>query len=658
MSSNQSPTIMAFQTPDSSYFKSKVPGIPNNHPINNEKNHNKLLNHIQQRILFSLSTRDSLAGRFANIDKELAGFQVLDYQDRQRLRDNQRGRGPKPIETNLQLTQMQLDEQVTYLMNVFAPDDGMYKAVSSKDKQNIANGFALALNQHAAKFQHYRNLSMGFMAMLKYNLGGWETEWREVRGTKLKNKGGTKLLQADRNATLYKGNALKAIDMYNFFFDVSVDPVDLPLYGEYYATVDAVREFQLQQMEARGEVIGTFRFLGNNLRGYAAANAGSRLWKAKPTIRQDGASEGGTGSTNWDKFWAAGGYGTLANVEVSAAYEKMVFTGWINPSEFGLSKENMLQIWRIKLINCEYIVHAEYLNNAHGMLPVGIGRPVDDEMRNETKSYAEMLLPLQRFASFLINIHQKSARKSLFGIKLYNPNVVDLTQLYKDDGDGVAGMVAARASSYDFDLTKAVHELRDAPDTQWTMRDFGAVLEIMQRFLPTDMLRQVADLERATLYQAAATVQSGNRRSLKMAKTLNDQALNSIRFQMMYNTFQYGDEVNIIDPTTGAEVKADPAEFRDTNIEFDISDGLKSIDKLMTMNIVMDMLKTLVQTPEAYQEVDIIGLLSHYTSQFGDKTDLSQFRRRALPPTGEMTPEQQQQALAAQQGNAAAQPGA
>lgn len=639
-------TTVSFTNPDADYFK-KPPGalkdLPPKHPLKNRANHGKLLEYIGDRVTFSAGVRDVFVARLHNIDRELAGFQQLNYSDRKREQDNKRGFGPKPISVNLQLAQMQIDEETTYLLNVFAPDSGIYKAISTKDKQDIANGFALALNQHASKFNHFRHMSKGFNSQLKYNIGGWTTEWREVKGTKLGNKAKT-VLSMEKDQTLYSGNALEHLDMYNFGWDISVNPVDLAMYGEFFYTPDLVRAFQLKQMEARGELHGVARMLAD--RGKGLSNVGL-LYKDKPIIRGDNDAQGRRGNNQWSNTFERAGY-LVGKGEVTDAWEPTAYVMWINPSEFGLSADNEMQIWKFRIVNSRYLGYAERLNNAHGMLPVGVAMPADDEMGIETKSHGEMLLPLQRFASFLLNLHQQSSRKSLHGVKIYNPTVVDLNQMYKDDGDAVAGLIAANPSNYDYDLNRAVKELRDAPDTQWTMRDFGAVMEIMQRFLPTDMLRQVADLERATLYQAAATVQSGNRRSLKIAKTINDQAMNVIRYQMMYNTYQYQQAISIIDPRSGQEVQIDPSQFRESNIEFDISDGLKSIDKLLTLNVIMDVIKTLVQTPDVNQEIDVIGLLDHFTSQYGDKTDLTQFRRKTPPPSADATQQENQQALNAQ----------
>ena len=168
-------------------------------------------------------------------------------------------------------------------------------------------------------------------------------------------------------------------------------------------------------------------------------------------------------------------------------------------------------------------------------------------------------------------------------------------------------------------------QFNDAPDTQNTLTDVAAMDDLMQKVLPTDMLKQVASLERATKYQAAATVQGGNRRNLKIAKIINIQCFEGVRQMQMYNIFQFQESVEMLDQN-GKLTEIDPSKFRESGIESDISDGLKGLDRLMIIEHFKDVINMMLQSQLAMERIDIIAIIDYWTSLIGDKTDFTQFK--------------------------------
>jgi hypothetical protein len=164
----------------------------------------------------------------------------------------------------------------------------------------------------------------------------------------------------------------------------------------------------------------------------------------------------------------------------------------------------------------------------------------------------------------------------------------------------------------------------------------------MQRILPTDILKQVAGLDRATQYQSAATVQGANRRNLKIARIIDTQALSHIRQIQLFNILQYQEKVEILSPE-GDLVEINPAEFRETKIEFAISEGLRGLDRLSMSIAIQEVLNTIIQSQQASQQIDVVALINYWTSFIGDKTDFSQFRIKSL--MDQLPPEQRDQAF-------------
>jgi len=576
-------------------------------------NHEKLMKHLISKLEFSKQMRDTQADKFEKIDRQVYGYQVLDADDEKRLRDTQNGYGVKPTDDVLPLTQIQIDDATTFLIEVLGVDNDLYGAIAPKEKQAVATAFSALMNEHASRFSHIIALNKFLLDAFKYNFAGMIPEWYVVKGTKIKNEIGTGL--ETEYGTVYEGNKLSAIDPYNFFYDVSVPPTMLHSDGEFFATVDVFSTFKIRKMEADEAIYGINRFIDDNTYNI-------RYYREKPAIRAD--SSGGN-STSWLSMLAAGEEKTS-----SKGIELISFYIWLSPKEFGLGTETQQTIYRTTIANGKFVVRMQKMSNAHGLLPIGITMPWEDGFKEETKSYAEILLPLQTFASAQMNIHKKANRKALYGNTFYNKNVLDLGDNY----DPVASKVPVNAP-IDADLRKSILQIFDGPNTENTIRDVGTVIDLMQQILPTDILKQVAGLERATQYQSASVVQGANRRNLKIAKIINGQGFSIVKQIQMFNILQYQPSIEILTPE-GELTQVDVTAFRSTKLEFAISEGLKGIDKLSMILNIKEVLNSILQSQQANQQINVVEIINYWTSMLGDKTDFSQFKFKSeidkLPP--------------------------
>ncbi|MGI9405998.1 MAG: hypothetical protein ACR2O4_06465 [Hyphomicrobiaceae bacterium] len=264
------------------------------------------------------------------------------------------------------------------------------------------------------------------------------------------------------------------------------------------------------------------------------------------------------------------------------------------------------------------------MNNVHGLLPCSVAVPYDDGFGPQTPSAAERITPFQRFASFQFNIHQRAARRRLYGLTFYDPNLAP--ELHNEDADLVAGKIPVNLRGEDVDIRKRILHINDGPDTTQTMQDVDAMVKLMEHVMPTDAFNQVATLERATQYQAAATVMGVSKRNLRLVRTIDDQSLSPARLMMMYNILAEQSAMELIDQNTGNLVNVDPAAFREANMEFKVSDGLLGIDKLTRVLNVKEVLNSVLQSREAASQIDVVDMINHFTSLLGDHTDFAQFR--------------------------------
>lgn len=607
-------------TTDANYTTSfKVPEsikdqVGKNHPYVNEKNHLKLLRHIIERMQMAREVRDTFAQRLRNIDIDVHGFVNLSDEDRERMRENRNGRGgQKPVDVNLPMAEAKLDEMITFLAEVFWPSSGMFQANAAVDQQAAANGLVKSLKTQAKKRQHYSKIVKWFYEALRYNFAAFAIEWVQEAGFKIKNGAG-RAPQVAEDPIIFEGNELDNLDPYNTFYDISCAPSEIAAKGEYFADVKLFSKFSIKKMAAKGDLYGIERFI-NKSGGQMGTSV--TYFEEHPVVRRDYNTISGS-NTDWLRFATGGRYGTIGN-----GIELIRFWTWINPSEFGLSDDDEMQIWRFKVANHLYITDCEHLTNAHNRLPICITIPFDDNLRLQHKSAAEMLVDYNRFASFLMNTHQTATRRKLFGVTIYDPSIVDLQQ----QGTEVAGRIPLLPAGWGKKPEEAVHVYNDAPDTDHLVDQADKVYDMMNKILPTNIQNQVADLERATEFQAAATVQGANRRQFKMAKVIDDQAITSYRYMMIYNTLQYQTKpVNIVGPD-GKTQQVTPDQLRDLDLEEVIGDGIQGIDKIITMHLMQNMLNSILQNKDAATELDVVKFMNYVTQLAGENVDLNQFRK-------------------------------
>ena len=608
----------------------------------------QLAAYLKDRIDYADAKRQRFVDKLQALDRELAGLIKLDLEDQKRKRQSDAQQGVQVTDFKLPFVLVQMDEAATALLQILAPDSGMYSAQAPREQQQIAKGFSALMNKHAEQFGHYENVESFITDVLSYNLGGLAIEWRAITGNRLTNASDPTGMNVQIiRDVVRQGNELRALDMYNFIWDPSVRPHELHDKGEFGCEVRLFSEWQLHRMRENAEIFDLHWL--NELKRNRGATQDAQLvyYKRRPDIPAmvgDHEVQGSDASPNWRAIFS----GKQDDMpEAGSEIELLFYTGWIQPAKFGLpvaenSRRDAYEIWHVVLavISNErlQVVFAQRRDNAHAQLPFALAQPFRPQFGTNYRSYAEFLIPLNRFSSFQFNMHQRAARKALYGVNFFNelkiPILKTNPQRLEYGWIPVSGDVE--------DIGRHVKQVFDAPSTDNTLRDIDATDNIMQKILPTDMLKQVTDLERATRYQAAATVQGSNRRLLKIAKIIDSQALTVARELQMYNILQYQTEMQVIDPS-GALITVNPSEFRDAQLEFVIADGLRGIDKLALIEGMKDVIAFILQSQTASKQIDVVALINYWTSLLGDRTDFSQFKYQS--PFDQLTLEQKQLAL-------------
>jgi hypothetical protein len=608
------------------HAKIKMPSAkgtyPANHPLVNADMHDRLLLYLQQRLYAGKYARDSRLDRLCQIDKQVAGWMSLSKEDRDRQAKNQETGRPVPTEINLPLVFVHLDDMMTYFAQTFAPSQGMFYQTGKPQEQQPAKQIVTLMNNHAIYAGYYREVLLGLYSILKYNIGGYKVNWSKDSGPKLtKNGNGDDILQT---TTVWQGNRLEAIDMYNFLPDPSIHPTKLHCDGEFAAQAFVRSKYWLQRKAALG--------LYYNLESLLREDQGVNQWVyyvSPPKQANLEADE--SGGTNWKAVLSEN---TTTNAGPN--YELVEITINLNPTEWGLvtakdrATRDRYETWKFTICNNNKIISTQYLNNIHGFLPFFFGLLNDDVMSTSSKSVAEILTPLQTFASSLINTHIKSNRKNLWGTTFYDPSMFDMEQVKEGD---VAGRVKMKAQSWGRDIRTGIFKETTPLDTKQTMVDLESVMGIVDKFFPTQSLpSQIASIDRAIDSQVAAVQQGANKRQQKAARLLDETVFRFVRFAMYYNIIQYQpDAEEVTDYYSGNTVKISLDQLRQTDLPFIIGQGLKAIDRQAAAKAMQSIIFALIQAPQAQQGINLLAMIDFWSSMIDIDIDMTQFEIQQQP---------------------------
>lgn len=588
----------------------------------------KLLQYILSRIEYAQRQANSRALNMNEIDTQLLGSVKLKGKDKARAKNNQTGKSAKVTDVNLALGQSQIDTAVTALLDMLVPTDKMYEPFGLADQQSATIALTKELNKAADRFSHIVEYHKMLSDCLRYNLGGCEIKWTDVIGTKLVQSDLGEV-SVQPNSVLFSGNSLKALDMRNTFYDNTVAPEECSLKGGYAGYTEALGISQLNELIERGQLWADY--IDD---GWQPTN-GFIIYNFKPNLRTPATSSKDLQKVSYDKlFGITGSPDKLAFV--TTIYAKL------RAKRFGLPVESDgITIWEFKLIG-ERIVYGKKLVNAHGRLPIVLSSATCDSLDTSMIGYSETLIPMQNFASFLINAKQRGYKKQLYGVTFYDKNRVDMREVLNSTDDNEFEQAYVPVDTSDGQAVgNFITNFNDAPDTSLTMQDLGSAIELMQTLLPTDSRQSLANLSRVSQWQAERTVRETDKRTIKIGRLLSTTLINPIIYQSVYNVLQFKPTLTVVnDDGTTEEVAT--GILLDQDFELNISSALRGLDKDLAADRLRDVINSLIQVPNISADINIIGLVRYWSTLMGLNIDLAQFKVDS--PFDKLTPEQKQAA--------------
>lgn len=628
-----------------------------------ENQHRVLLDYLEARYKSGFQFRNTYKSRWNAIDREVNSYLKLNAEDSERKRKNDRGEGVRPIESKASLIFTRMQEAVTYVHGVLAPDVELYSAVAAKEHKQAAKSFSLKMNRDAQIFGHHRQLMLLIFDSLKYNFAPLLTDYEVRTGLTVANQPSTQGTDVAvppkvEQGVIWQGNRLLAIDPLNFTFDCTLEDLTaLPRDGEFAGYVHQTTDFRLRQLFAQGRA-----FDWDNIAKKTRALQGdvsARYFENHPQILSPHLAAGSAASgyaptMDWVTFFASAQNRSAPGEEHIAARHEVINL-WIHlpPYPFRLVKDrnrSEYELWHFRILNGERVVFAAPVPQTHGMLPFSLAHSLYDRSI-QTQTFAERLSPLQDLQSFELNSHVHETRNGVNGGMLFfDEQVFPQLKEQNEDVRG-GGRFGGQSLASNDNIANKVFQITSQPQ----IADVAANVQLMdalaEEALPSQMARQVAGLDRATQFQAAAVVAAASRRMLTIAMLIDTTALTPSRHMQHHNLLVLGPPQQLITPE-GELVDANPAQWREAKLEFTLSSGLRGMDRLTFIFHIKEVLNAILQNQNAAASFDVPAIINYWTQLIGDYTDFTQFKIQS--PIDALPPEQRNAAyellLQAQQG--------
>ncbi len=586
--------------------------------------HSALLDFLTSRLKSGNQDRTSRLLRYSRIDKLISTWQKLSKEDAQRAAIEDNTGKQQAIPMNIPILAAHLEDSVSFFAEIFAPQGRDFYVLAPRDLSEPAKELAKKMNRDTKSRKYYKAICGCMRSLLKYNLGGLSVRYEEGSGVGQLAEG---------------GNRIEAIDMYNYLYDPSIQELDrIPTEAEWAARISQKNRSWFLRRGLRKELARIDRLFDEARKKNVEMNQAT-FFKYAPSfvgLSEDGEDDR-SGSRNaqgvdWESYGASLSTDTTVPIQ---GFELIEMYCWLSPEEFGLDVSageqaagddsqgldkhgNSYSLWRFLIADTSQIVLAEKVSaeTESEEIPHYFAFYTQDDMKGSQRSNMEMMRPFQRLISFLFNIIVAGARKNIWGLKGYDPQMFDLTKIQQGD---VAGNIPSKVPGRD--VRSGLMTLDSSSGTERVFEMLGAVREIMQSLYPAQALpAQIAGIDRAVKNQVSAVMQGVARRLHMTARLLDDDLLGPMRMQAYRNLAAFDSDG--LDGLTEEEVGKI------------LSSGMGQLNKEVLVADLRELIFALMQNPESAAQFDLPGLFTQLSRFMNSPVDLGEFVVQAAPPAG------------------------
>lgn len=551
---------------------------------------------------------------------------------------NYMGDARKMQNMTVPVVQPQVEATVGYLTEVFCTGEPFFGVVAPPSQVDTGLQLESVIGDNSRRFGWRAEYVKCFRDGLKYNLMAMEKAWEKKKVFSIINDFTQRESEAGVSSEeAYAGNFARRIDLYNIILDTRVLPNKVHSHGEFVGYVELMPRTALKQLiidlgsGSTMNVTEAFRSSGNT---YVVGNKAPGEYYIpliNPLALLSPSSNYGTNWTSW-----LAGVSNNGNLEYRDLYEVATLYIRVLPSDFNLNlpAKNTPQIFKLIVVNKQWIVFCKRMTNAHNFLPIVVGQPFDDGLGYQAKSFGDNVTPYQEMASSLWSAGIESKRRLVFDRIFYDPSRVSKADI--DQTSSVA-RIPVKPGAYGKPVQDAVYSTNYRDDS------VVGVLQMAQQ------VQQMAQTANGTNNVQQGQFQKGNKTKFEfetvmnksdwhprlLAITLEDSWFAPLKEITKMNIIQYQGPAELYNFQQQKSVKINPQDLRKSVLQFKMTDGQTPSEKLLSLDVLGQVAQLGMAVPEINAQYDVVGMLLYSFKSQGAYW-LDSFKR---------TPEQMQQYL-------------
>lgn len=490
----------------------------------------------------------------------------------------------------------QVDSYVSYLSDVFLSGSPIFPIVSTPAKRKDAERMETLIDDHAMLGGYARQILRFLRDGVKYNIAALEADWDvlenfEVSSEYLSTAQGGKVSTKERSLT-----KLRALDMYNTVWDTTVSPGDVAAEGDFAGYIEKLTFTKFKRLMRRLQSQQIAYNVSDTI-NFSSIPEGTSYYN-RPTISK----YIGDNKSGWDAWFGSMAPGSADSskgmVELATLYIR------ICPRDFGITAPmpDKLQIWQIRILNGATLVSARRIVSAYERLPILFGQPLEDGMDYQTQSVAEMQIPIQEAATTLFGIRFAAARRSVSDRAIYDPDIISPEDV---NSRAAAPKIPARINKMQpgTSLSAAYHPIPfDMRGTESALGDISSLVGFSQQLSGINNPRQ-GQFQKGnkSVQEWQDTMGSSDSRLRLAALCLEHQVFVWLKFILLLNIYQFGEDTVVVSQKTGEIINIDINTLRKEVLSFRVADGYNPKAKLASIDMLTTGLTLIKDTPALQQ---------------------------------------------------------
>lgn len=533
----------------------------------------------------------------------------------------------------------QVDSLVAYLSEVFLSGYPLFPIVSTPKDRVYAEQLETLIDDHSILGGYARQLLLFLRDGAKYNICALEADWDqieqfEVLSDYLEPEASAKVERKAKGFT-----KLKRLDMYNTIFDDMVAPGDIAAEGDYAGYIEVLSRTKLKRLINKWQKAGEAYNQDKALASTCATAADN--YHIHPTVSEYVNPKKPRDEVDWDYQFGSPIDGGRRNTNTES-YELITIYARIMPKDFGIvaPQPSTPQIWKIVTINGEVLVHAKRIISAFDRLPIFFGQPLEDGLGYQTQSAAEGAIPIQEAATTLFNMRFSAARRAVSDRALYDPNMIrpsDINAPVPAPKIPVTVNPLVKGQTLDAAYKQIPFDLRG---TETAFQDANQLVRFSEQLSGINGPQQ-GQFQKGnkSVTEWQDTMQGSNGRLRLPALCLEHQVFIWVKFAIVLNIFQYGEDSIVVSQKTGEQVNIKIDELRKRVMSFRVADGYTPKSKLASTDMLVQGMTMLMNSPILQQSFGpmLAKMWSHMMSLGGvkglEEYAPEQGQQQALPGT-------------------------